>query len=291
MKSSVKYFVLMMIVSVNHLSSQLLDSALAYYPMSVGNQWEYGYKLGPSTGYQYYFIVTIESDTLLSNGKVYKKKIQRKLPDGPVNSFFERVDSSTGYVYTVDLTSLNESLSVMLRANLHDAGGSYGTLNLVSLVTILGVPTFIKDYSPCIGCLGHTLAYGFGLTGTYEVLGDAWPAITELKYAKINGHEYGTFLSVDKTDLVRPYIFQLQQNYPNPFNPTTCISFTLPKQEDVLIQVFDVLGRKTTILVDGITEAGLHSITFDGSELSSGVYIIRMIAGENASAKAILLQK
>jgi hypothetical protein len=291
MKSSLKYFIFAMLVSVNHLSSQSLDSALAYYPMSVGNQWEYGYQVGPSIGYQYYFIVTIESDTLLSNGKVYKKKVQKQLPNGPVNYFFERVDSSTGYIYTIDPSSLDESLVVMLMANLHDTGGSYGTLNIISSSVILGVPTLIKEYSPCIGCLGHTLAYGFGLVSTYEVLGDAWPASTELKYAKINGHEYGTFVSVDKTNPVRPDIFELRQNYPNPFNPTTCITFLLPKREYTLIQVFDVLGRETTKLVDGITEAGQHSITFDGSELSSGIYIVRLIAGENVSTKSMLLLK
>jgi len=65
----------------------------------------------------------------------------------------------------------------------------------------------------------------------------------------------------------------------------------LPKREFALLQVFDVLGRETTKLIDCVTEAGLHSITFDGSRLSSGVYIIRIISGENVSTKSMLLLK
>jgi hypothetical protein len=290
MKSSFKYYLLMMMVSVNQLSSQSLDSALAYYPMSVDNQWEYGYNLGPSVGYQYYFTITIGSDTLFSNGKVYKKKVQRILPDSLVSSLFERVDSSTGYVYMVDTNSLNESITVKLNASLYDTGGSYGRLMFVHSDTILGIPTTIKHYSPCEGCLEHTLAYGFGLSRTYEVIGDAWPAKTKLIYAKINSREYGTFVSVDKTDLMRPYNFQLQQNYPNPFNPITTFSFAVPHLSHVTITVTNVLGQQVATITDEEYPAGSYTHAWDATNLSSGIYFYKMLVdGKFSETKKLVL--
>ncbi|MBZ0201288.1 MAG: T9SS type A sorting domain-containing protein, partial [Ignavibacteriaceae bacterium] len=73
--------------------------------------------------------------------------------------------------------------------------------------------------------------------------------------------------------------YSLLQNYPNPFNPVTNISFTLPEKTNVTLTVFNILGREITTLVNGELNAGQHSVSFDASKLSSGIYFYRMQAG------------
>lgn len=75
-----------------------------------------------------------------------------------------------------------------------------------------------------------------------------------------------------------PSQMQLNQNYPNPFNPSTTLSYSLPKQSAVRLTVVDLLGREVAYLVNSVKAAGNHSVTFDGSGLSSGMYLYRLEA-------------
>ncbi len=86
-----------------------------------------------------------------------------------------------------------------------------------------------------------------------------------------------------------PTEFALYTAHPNPFNPTTTISYELPALSYVELTVYDVSGREVAQLVDGWREVGSHEVTFDASDLSSGVYMYRMTAGEfTASGKMVL---
>jgi hypothetical protein len=73
-----------------------------------------------------------------------------------------------------------------------------------------------------------------------------------------------------------PEQYSLSQNYPNPFNATTTISYALPSASFVNLSVYDISGRKVAELVNGMRDAGVQQVTFDGSELPSGVYIYRL---------------
>jgi|GEM_PF-1725877 len=79
---------------------------------------------------------------------------------------------------------------------------------------------------------------------------------------------------------ILPTKIDLEQNYPNPFNPTTVINYQLPESGAVRLDVYDMAGRQVATLVDGVVSAGRHSVQFDGSELSSGVYIYRLTFGD-----------
>ncbi len=72
---------------------------------------------------------------------------------------------------------------------------------------------------------------------------------------------------------------RLSQNHPNPFNPTTRISFSLTEAADVRLEIFDMLGRRVALLVNERRQAGRHTVDFDASGLSSGVYISRLQVG------------
>ena len=85
--------------------------------------------------------------------------------------------------------------------------------------------------------------------------------------------------------------FTLEQNYPNPFNPATTIGYELPTESDVVIKVFDVLGKEVATLVNGKEPAGVHEVTFDGAEEGSGIYIYRMSIGNFTTTKKMILMK
>jgi hypothetical protein len=85
--------------------------------------------------------------------------------------------------------------------------------------------------------------------------------------------------------------FRLQQNYPNPFNPTTAIMFSIPKFSYVELNVYDLLGRKVSTLINKELGAGEYKIQFNGSSLPSGVYIYMLQAGSFRDSKKLLLVK
>lgn len=86
-----------------------------------------------------------------------------------------------------------------------------------------------------------------------------------------------------------PDKIELSRNYPNPFNPTTKIEYNLEVNSKVLLEVFDINGKKIKVLEDGIQNAGIHSIGFNGINLASGVYICRLQVFDE-KGKTIYLQ-
>ncbi len=99
------------------------------------------------------------------------------------------------------------------------------------------------------------------------------------------------FDQIDTGSTLLPTDYAVLGAYPNPFNPTTTLSYALPEAGKVQLQVFDVNGRLVQTLVDGQREAGVHEVTFDASNLASGVYIYRLQAGDfNASGKLVLMK-
>lgn len=96
------------------------------------------------------------------------------------------------------------------------------------------------------------------------------------------GNEFGEGIPVE---------FGLSQNYPNPFNPSTMIQYQLPENSKVTLQVFDVLGREVATLVNEQMEAGYHQVSFNASNLASGMYIYRLQAGDQVFTKKLTLIK
>lgn len=88
-----------------------------------------------------------------------------------------------------------------------------------------------------------------------------------------------------------PKQFALSQNYPNPFNPITNIKYDLPKDIFVTIKIYDMLGREIKTLVNEFKNAGSYVVSFNGSELASGIYFYRIQAGDFASVKRMVLIK
>jgi Secretion system C-terminal sorting domain len=89
-----------------------------------------------------------------------------------------------------------------------------------------------------------------------------------------------------------PAIYALGQNYPNPFNPVTQIDYSLPKQSEVVLKVYDALGQEVATLVNhAVKQAGTYSETFNASNLPSGVYFYRISAGDYKDIRKMMLVK
>jgi hypothetical protein len=84
----------------------------------------------------------------------------------------------------------------------------------------------------------------------------------------------------------------LNQNYPNPFNPSTTISFNLPTSMEISLKVYDLLGREVATLINNEQyTAGLNNVTFDASNLASGMYIYELTSANLSITKKMSLIK
>jgi len=88
-----------------------------------------------------------------------------------------------------------------------------------------------------------------------------------------------------------PAVFSLQQNYPNPFNPVTTIRYELAGMEHVRLIISDLSGKTVATLADEVQDSGLHSLQFSGKDLSSGIYVYTLTAGNSILARKMVLCK
>ncbi len=99
-------------------------------------------------------------------------------------------------------------------------------------------------------------------------------------YYRIKQTDYnGNFEYFDLNGLVNiaaPSKITLGQNYPNPFNPLTTIGYEIPQDAKVVMKVYDITGREMSTLVNETQTAGYHTVKFDASKLSSGLYFYRI---------------
>jgi hypothetical protein len=135
------------------------------------------------------------------------------------------------------------------------------------------------------------LAVGSGLLAEYKV--QAYNNQSTSDFTNIASITTSGFYKENSRGIESGYVsdYQLYQNYPNPFNPSTVISYQTPSDNFVTLKVFDVLGREVAELVNTYKEAGTHSVEFNGSELSSGMYLYRIQIGSYVETRKLILQK
>ncbi len=109
-------------------------------------------------------------------------------------------------------------------------------------------------------------------------------------YSGLISGDSGPF-NLSLNEMQNPYKYNLSQNYPNPFNPKTTINYSVAKDIKVNISIYDVLGREVKVLVNEFKPAGNYSIEFDGSNLASGIYFYRIVAGNYISVKKMVFLK
>lgn len=119
-------------------------------------------------------------------------------------------------------------------------------------------------------------------------------ALTEdvtLQQNVINLPEDSQGTSINEPGTQLPGQITLSQNYPNPFNPTTIIEYDINSISDVRLEVFNMLGQSVGVLVNEQKAAGSHTVSFDASGLSSGIYIYRISANNNQVTRRMTLIK
>ena len=105
----------------------------------------------------------------------------------------------------------------------------------------------------------------------------------------IVGNGFNTFnLS---REIYIPEEFSLERAYPNPFNPVTTIQYGLPVDAEVNIIIYDLQGRIAAELVSGMKTAGYHSLHWDASNHSSGIYFVKMMTSEFTKTQKLMLVK
>ncbi len=160
--------------------------------------------------------------------------------------------------------------------------GNYGWFNAASSYTKFSVP----------------LIY---FTGDTPDSASIWISASEDTSQTSSTASIGTVFFVDDLSLtgiatgvnenVQVLSFKLNQNYPNPFNPTTTISYSIPKSSFVTLKVYDLLGNEVATLVNEDKSAGYYQVKFNASNLASGVYFYRLIAGNRVEVKKLILTK
>jgi hypothetical protein len=110
-----------------------------------------------------------------------------------------------------------------------------------------------------------------------------------LKQIDFNGtYEYSSEIEVDVNG---PLTFDLAQNYPNPFNPSTSIKYSVSESGNIRLSVFNIVGEEVAVLVDGFNQAGFYEVTFDASNLSTGVYVYKLQSANSVQTKKMMLLK
>ncbi len=98
-------------------------------------------------------------------------------------------------------------------------------------------------------------------------------------------------ININLNNASLPKDFNLYQNYPNPFNPSTNIKFDIPNSGNVSLKIYDQRGTEVNSLFDGFRQAGSYDVSFNASDLPSGVYFYRLSAKENVITKKMVLVK
>lgn len=152
----------------------------------------------------------------------------------------------------------------------------------VSMIDHIMINHLLFDYH----LYGAEQVENTGYIGSYlSTTSDHYPVWTRFQFRS------STSISEDSIDL--PTMVSLFQNYPNPFNPSTNISFSLPVADQISLEVFDTTGRKVaTLISQEYFPQGTHSVSFDATSLSSGVYIytLRTTTGFTLSNKMVLIK-
>jgi hypothetical protein len=100
--------------------------------------------------------------------------------------------------------------------------------------------------------------------------------------------EYSNIIEIE---IAVPNNFELSQNYPNPFNPSTLISFSIPTSGFVTLKIFDALGNEAATLVNEEKQPGVYEITWNAENISSGIYLYQLKAGNFTQTKKLILMK
>ncbi|MBL1213276.1 MAG: T9SS type A sorting domain-containing protein [Ignavibacteriae bacterium] len=277
-------FVILFWASVSSLHSQTL------FPLNVGDKWRYW-------EYPTYFrIVENLENTVLSNNKMYyhfsSGAHYRQQGDSVFIFDFSLNDEYLIFDFSAEvgdtITNIQYPYSDTLRIILANKYvGEYWGRHLETWTFFIDEIGFIDDEA------AFSIADSLGIVEIWSTWVDE-----RISGALINGVTYGNITDV-KNEYELPTKYSLEQNYPNPFNPVTTIKYSIPRQANVgasrdlpvQLKIYDVLGNEIATLVNEQKSPGTYEVSFDGINLSSGIYFYILRAGHYSETKKFVLIK
>ncbi len=207
-----------------------------------------------------------------NNDIAYRNSLEGKLPNG------ERLRPPTDSSKTITFANPGDPISAT-GWNASDDEFSHDVKELLG-----SGPFTLKPNQSVRFALAFIVAQDTGRLSSIRKLKEAVPAIRSKWTAVVYAPE-------ERDQQKIPTDFSLSNSYPNPFNPSSTIRYTLPQKSFVTLKVYDVLGRVITTLVNEEKPAGSYDVTFNASQLSSGIYFCNFQAGAFSSARKMLLMK
>jgi len=182
------------------------------------------------------------------------------------------------------------SLAVDGSGNVYVTGYSYGSGTSSDYCTIKYNSSGVQQWVARYNGPGYDDANSIAVDGSGNVyVTGGSSGSTYYDYCTIKYVQTPTGLQAIGNEI--PKEFKLIQNYPNPFNPITKIRFDLPKNVNVKLTIYDMLGREVETIVNEQLNAGSYEVVFDASKYTSGVYYYRLNAGEFVETKKMILVK
>ena len=268
----------------------------SYYPLQIGDKWEYSrltWDPGVSSETDTFYVEVI-GDTLMPNQQSYFILSTDFLGV----SRYIRADSNG--VYYFNESDSSDWLVYNFNAHLKESYKVDPSKDDVPIVELLNVDTLT-----IFGEVVNTLSYSYNwMIGHNIVLSDKFgPVIhhtggdgtstnldSRLIGCILDGIVYGTLTDV-KVDKHIVSNFTLSQNFPNPFNPTTTIRYSIPEKSNVRINIYDIVGREVSMLLNEEKAPGQYEVNFDAGNLSSGIYFYSITAGTFNKIRKMLLLK
>jgi hypothetical protein len=245
------------------------------FPLSVGNYWQYKYD-SPDSGNADYKLIT---DTVSIDGKKYfiletqiGNNVSERLLRKDINGNIWRYNQNENKEYLWFDFSVPDSSFYYCRLNENADNLKVQVFHNINIETFAGV------FDNCFEFFFDIPEYfdeeqWFVFAPNVGIVKEQFSSVTKLlSSASINGN----IISQIQQNRERSNGFDLKQNFPNPFNPATFISFSLEKDSYISLKIFDILGHEIETLINDKLNAGDHSVLWNPSGLSNGIYLYQL---------------
>jgi hypothetical protein len=272
-----------------------IDTTLKkYFPMEIGNVWEYEEQGYPDLGH---YQIKVVGDTTMPNGRVYRIFKGSSEPD-----YYRMDDSLNIYRYRESGSCLNNDEYIRFKLTAMDSSyWFYCTAPDTQYVKLITTRT---DYYSYLENYFETKYYNEGTIGGWDNmairlakgLGKTFSILEGpqqvLVGAVINGQTIGNVTSANQVERNLEKIREDDiRNYPNPFNSTTTIEYNLARSGFVSLGVYDIVGREVATLVNEYKPEGQHAVQFNATNLSNGIYLYCFQSGNIVQTKKLTVMK
>lgn len=286
--------------------AQVDSSFVRFYPLHIGNYWEY--EITEPPGFRYKFIKEIIGDTILSDGQMYFVVLNLDEIATEPDTVFERINDAQEVeeisrrggrkvLYRLNaqegeswIVHASEDSSEILKAT-RDSTFQAELFDSLRVHKVFQFEYLLHEVRESQWFENVTEGLGFTSLTPGETIAEL--GIWTIQGAVINGKTFGNPTSVEEKDLEFPKEYNLFQNYPNPFNPSTTIRFQIPTTSRVTVTIYNTLGQIVRTLLDRPFEDGMHQVVWVGRNdlgmrIPSGVYFLRMVAHKDKTTNAFV---